>query len=41
MAPGKKFVLDVLGNAGKQAITNFIAKEMTKGIEEAFKKPAK
>lgn len=35
---GQKIVHDILGNAAKQTITNYVSKTMTKGVEEVVKK---
>lgn len=35
---GQRLVADILTNAAKQAVTNYISKAMTKGIDEMIKK---
>lgn len=35
VSAGKKFVTEILTNAGKEAVKNYVAKQMGKGIEVA------
>lgn len=41
ISPAKKFVVDVIQNAGKKVATEYVAKYMTTGMEALMKKAAK